>query len=122
VNRHNRTARPFNCKFTADDLTALLHRISQREQAASQRAALSQGRPITPDELTELSTKSRTAGPRAVTDGRARAPSRTGGSPRRGRPRHRRAGVPRTSAVALARHLPRYNRSMANYARALVEG
>jgi nucleotide-binding universal stress UspA family protein len=29
-------------KFTADDLTALLHRISQREQTASQQAALSQ--------------------------------------------------------------------------------
>ena len=42
VNRYNRTARPFNWKFTADDLTALLHRISQREQAASQQAALSQ--------------------------------------------------------------------------------
>jgi hypothetical protein len=35
VNRYNRTARPFNWKFTADDLTALLHRISQREQAAT---------------------------------------------------------------------------------------
>jgi hypothetical protein len=42
ANRYNRTARPFNWKFTADDLTALLHRISQREQAASQQAALSQ--------------------------------------------------------------------------------
>ncbi len=42
VNRYNRTAQPFNWKFTADDLTALLHRISQREQAASQQAALSQ--------------------------------------------------------------------------------
>ena len=42
VNRYNRAARPFNWKFTADDLTALLHRISQREQAASQQAALSQ--------------------------------------------------------------------------------
>jgi transposase InsO family protein len=41
VNRYNRTARPFNWKFTADDLTALLHRISQREQAASHQAALS---------------------------------------------------------------------------------
>ena len=38
VNRYNRTARPFNWKFTADDLTALLHRISQREQTASQQA------------------------------------------------------------------------------------
>ena len=32
VNRYNRTARPFNWKFTADDLTALLRRISQHEQ------------------------------------------------------------------------------------------
>ena len=39
VNRYNRTARPFNWKFTADDLTALLRRISQREQPpASQQA------------------------------------------------------------------------------------
>jgi hypothetical protein len=42
VNRYNRTARPFNWKFTADDLTALLHRISQHEQAASQQATLPQ--------------------------------------------------------------------------------
>ena len=42
VNRYNRTARPFNWKFTADDLTALLHRISKPEQTASQQAALSQ--------------------------------------------------------------------------------
>jgi transposase len=43
VNRYNRTARPFNWKFTADDLTALLHRISQREQpAAGQQATLPQ--------------------------------------------------------------------------------
>jgi hypothetical protein len=42
VNRYNRTARPFNWKFTADDLTALLRRTSQREQApASQQAHLS---------------------------------------------------------------------------------
>jgi transposase len=41
VNRYNRTAQPFNWKFTADDLTALLHRISQREQApASQQPDL----------------------------------------------------------------------------------
>jgi transposase len=40
VNRYNRTAQPFNWKFTADDLTALLRRTSQREQtAASQQAA-----------------------------------------------------------------------------------
>ena len=35
VNRYNRTARPFKWKFTADDLTALLRRISQYEQAAT---------------------------------------------------------------------------------------
>ena len=33
VDRYNRTVRPFNWKFSADDLTALLRRISQREQA-----------------------------------------------------------------------------------------
>ena len=43
VNRYNRTARPFNWNFSADDLTALLRRISQREQAAtSQQTALPQ--------------------------------------------------------------------------------
>ena len=35
VDRYNLTARPFNWKFTADDLTALVRRISQREQAAA---------------------------------------------------------------------------------------
>ena len=41
MNRYNRTAGPFNRKFTADDLTALLRRISQREQTeASQKAIL----------------------------------------------------------------------------------
>jgi hypothetical protein len=39
VHRYNRTARPFNWKFTADDLTALLRRISQREQSASSQQA-----------------------------------------------------------------------------------
>jgi transposase len=43
VHRYNRTARPFNWKFTAHDLTALLGRISQREQsAADQQATLPQ--------------------------------------------------------------------------------
>jgi transposase len=43
VNRYNRTAQPFNWKFTADDLTALLQRISQREHAATaQQATLPQ--------------------------------------------------------------------------------
>jgi len=41
VGRYNLTARPFNWKFSADDLTALLRRISQREQApAGQHADL----------------------------------------------------------------------------------
>jgi hypothetical protein len=43
VHRYNRTARPFNWEFSADDLTALLRRISQREQTAtSQQATLPQ--------------------------------------------------------------------------------
>ena len=43
MNRYNRTARPFNWKFTADDLTALLQRITQHEQAdTAQQAALPQ--------------------------------------------------------------------------------
>jgi hypothetical protein len=39
VNRYNRTARPFNWKFTAGDLTALLRRISQREQPPASQPA-----------------------------------------------------------------------------------
>ena len=43
VDRYNLTAQPFNWKFTADNLTALLRRISEREQAAaSQQADLPQ--------------------------------------------------------------------------------
>ena len=43
VNRYNRTAQPFNWKFTSDDLTALLQRISQHEQpATAQQAPLAQ--------------------------------------------------------------------------------
>ena len=43
VNRYNRTARPFNWKFSADDLAALLRRIAHREQpAASQKPTLPQ--------------------------------------------------------------------------------
>jgi hypothetical protein len=42
VNRYNRTARPFNWKVTADYLTALLHRFSQREQGTGQQATLPQ--------------------------------------------------------------------------------
>jgi hypothetical protein len=37
VDRYNETARPFNWKFTAADLTDLLHRISEHEQAAATR-------------------------------------------------------------------------------------
>jgi DDE superfamily endonuclease len=41
MHRYNRTARPFNWKFTAADLTTLLRHISQREQpAAGQQATL----------------------------------------------------------------------------------
>ena len=39
VNRYNRTARPFNWKFTAGDLTELLRRISQREQPPASQPA-----------------------------------------------------------------------------------
>ena len=43
VNHYNRAARPFSWKFTADDLTALLRRISQRDQSATgQQATLPQ--------------------------------------------------------------------------------
>jgi transposase len=38
--RYNQTARPFNWKFTAADLTRLLHRISAREHAAQNPAEL----------------------------------------------------------------------------------
>jgi transposase-like protein len=40
VNRYNRTARPFNWKFTANDLTALLRRTSEPEQSAQRHADL----------------------------------------------------------------------------------
>jgi hypothetical protein len=39
VNRYNRTARPFNWKFTAKYLTALLRRTSQHEQAPASKQA-----------------------------------------------------------------------------------
>ncbi len=35
IDRYNQTARPFNWKYTAADLTELLHRISEREQATA---------------------------------------------------------------------------------------
>jgi len=37
VNHYNRIAKPFNWKFTAADLTDLLHCISEHEQAAATR-------------------------------------------------------------------------------------
>jgi hypothetical protein len=40
VNRYNQTARPFDWKFTADDLAAMLRRISEREQPTKQQADL----------------------------------------------------------------------------------
>ena len=40
VNRYNQTARPFNWKFTASDLTDLLRRISEHEQTVQQQANL----------------------------------------------------------------------------------
>ena len=40
VHRYNLTARPFNWKFTAEDLAGLLDRISAREQDARPPAAL----------------------------------------------------------------------------------
>jgi DDE superfamily endonuclease len=40
VDRCNQTARPFNWKFTASDLTDLLRRISQHEQPVQQQANL----------------------------------------------------------------------------------
>jgi hypothetical protein len=40
VNRYNRTARPFNWKFTASDLAALLGRTGEPEQSAPPHADL----------------------------------------------------------------------------------
>ena len=40
VDRYNQTARPFNWKFTAADLTRLLDRISAHEHAAHKPADL----------------------------------------------------------------------------------
>ena len=40
VDRYNQTARPFNWKFTASDLTDLLRRISEHEQPVQQHANL----------------------------------------------------------------------------------
>jgi hypothetical protein len=40
ADRYNQTARPFNWKFTASDLTDLLRRISEHEQPAQQQANL----------------------------------------------------------------------------------
>jgi hypothetical protein len=57
VDRCNLRARPFNWKFSAHDLTALLRRISQHKQgSSSQQARPVPGRLVTPDELTGLPT------------------------------------------------------------------
>ena len=40
MTRYNLTAGPFNWKFSADDLTAVLHRTSEREQPAQRQAHL----------------------------------------------------------------------------------
>jgi hypothetical protein len=40
TDRYNQTARPFNWKFTAADLTRLLDRISAHEHAAEEPAEL----------------------------------------------------------------------------------
>jgi transposase len=40
ISRYNQTARPFNWKFTADDLAGLLRRITDHEQPAQQQADL----------------------------------------------------------------------------------
>ena len=40
IDRYNHTARPFNWKFTASDLTGLLRRISERKQLLQQHADL----------------------------------------------------------------------------------
>ena len=54
VDHYNQTARPFNWKFTADDLTALLRRINEHEQKPATTgppADLGPRRLKTPDEL-----------------------------------------------------------------------
>lgn len=40
IDRYNHTARPFNWKFTARDLTGLVRRISERKQLLQQHADL----------------------------------------------------------------------------------
>ena len=40
IDRHNKTARPFNWKFTAGDLAGMLKRISAREEPAQEPATL----------------------------------------------------------------------------------
>ena len=52
VDRYNQTARPFNWKFTAADLTDLLHRISEHEQ--TRRHATNRPRHRPPDTPTNL--------------------------------------------------------------------
>ncbi len=40
IDRHNKTARPFNWKFTTADLAGMLERISAREEPAQEPATL----------------------------------------------------------------------------------
>ena len=40
IDRYNQTARPFNWKFTADDLARVLQRISAHQEPANQTASL----------------------------------------------------------------------------------
>ena len=75
LDRYNLTARPFNWKFTADDLTALLGRISEREQKPPTHPPASRSSPrrlTTPDQLPELPTKPSHIYRCATTTGRCR--------------------------------------------------
>jgi hypothetical protein len=56
VDRYNATARPFNWKFTAADLTALLRRISESERPAREPAGL-HGQHDDPGELASLARR-----------------------------------------------------------------
>ena len=57
VHRYNLTARPFNWKFSADDLTTLLRRTNQRGQVPASEQADSPQAADTPNELTGPPTK-----------------------------------------------------------------
>ena len=80
IARYNQTARPFSWKYTADDLTDLIRRISQHEgQDTSAAIRTGDSRLTTLDELTGLTTKPRRfpGGPgrkKDATHGRTSAP------------------------------------------------